>query len=778
MTKPALLLPRVAARRGCLALLLFLAGCQELQGPVWSPDGTQVAYTMYTPPLAPGGRVETSVYLVDPDDETAPAILLCPDAAFPRWVPDGPSLYFLGHRDAEGFYTSILMHRPGGRMLGEGMLAEIIRDPREHFVGFQLSADGTAGLLCSAKDAKPGAAQTIALYNVRDKNRVSLAQLGEVYSPALAPNGRIVAYAQKSTTPGGKPFVAVLELDRTPLQPKIVFPTEDENEPAATTYIIHAFPDSDRFLFYAPLGKDVFTVRRDGSRLQRHNLPPNYTAPLMVTIADDGKTATFTVAKPGQGGLQYEVLEFSFARDTSSRLDAGGNEWLGGHALDPRILRRGGAPNWAWLSPAGLALGAPNKARYYPQTAEEHVAACTLYLRQRQPDKALAAALKARQLKPPPEDLGALGRAEAQAYLARGEASRAAETYERAFLLYPVSRDGLPLVFPPQSGVPARFDPGAALKEMDAFVAAAPASKLLGALRQAFAARTVGQSQVAQESYRVALQNAPAEELVGGVKFQMALVALEDNQPALAGENWEGAARCAGFPQADYAAGLSAMAYKLDGKPASVERADRVLRLGLELNTSLRPDLERLPRELQGRVYMQKRTEAEDSKSADQTLRAWVQVTEYHLPQAFLRPARMLDAEGRTVERRLGAVRVVISEVQVAGLPGGTHTLARVPFAISRPKFAPASQLIAFLAQGEVFPLPDAFCEVYAVNLAGNILYGSTPALSTGRLAARQVINDFTWSGPHRLEITGNEVDAWGNQSPFRKSVPLAGRIE
>jgi hypothetical protein len=137
------------ARRPLLAacglLVLAFSGCQEIQGPVWSPDGTCVAYTSYVRTGLPGARMETNVYLVDPDDENGEAVLLARHAAFPRWVPEGPQgpqLYLLGHRNAEGFYTSLLVHRK----LGEGALQIVLQDPNLKLVGFQLSAAIGGGL--------------------------------------------------------------------------------------------------------------------------------------------------------------------------------------------------------------------------------------------------------------------------------------------------------------------------------------------------------------------------------------------------------------------------------------------------------------------------------------------------------------------------------------------------------------------------------------------------------------------------------------------------------
>jgi hypothetical protein len=165
-------------------LLLVLAGCQEIQGPVWSPDGSYLAYTVYTRPTEPGGRLDTSVYLLDPEDETAKPILLGRDAAYPRWAPEGTTVYFLAHRDKDGFYTALVAYHANLRA-GAGALETVLQDPGLRLTGFQLSVDGVTGLLNTAKEVRPGAPQTVEFWNARERKRTSLAQLGEVYSPAL-----------------------------------------------------------------------------------------------------------------------------------------------------------------------------------------------------------------------------------------------------------------------------------------------------------------------------------------------------------------------------------------------------------------------------------------------------------------------------------------------------------------------------------------------------------------------------------------------------------------
>ena len=773
------MLHRVRARFPAFAVvaaLLLLSGCRELHGPVWSPDGQFIAYTTYS--RVPGlgaGHLETCVYLVDPDDDSSEAHLLARDAGFPHWVSDGPTLYYLAKRDKQGFYHAISMHRPGGRRPGEGMHESVLEVPGLRLVDFQLSADGSRGLLGSAQEARPGMPQTIEFWNARDKQRTPMPQLGEIYAPALAPNGRILAYAKRP--PNEKPYVVILELDRPKLEEKAVFPTPEQDEPSASSYVIYPFPDNDRFLFYAPGGRRVWVVRRDGRGLKSYTLPPEQSSPLMVRLSEDSKHATLTLASPAEGRLCYSVYNLEFERGVFKRLDGDAPELLGGHVLDPRSIRLGATERWAWLSSAGLAMGVPGKARYYPQTSEQHIAASGLYLQQGESAKALSAALKAREVKPPPEDPGALDRAEAHAYLKANEGVRASESFQRSVLLFPIGPSGLRFIFPATLGVLQQTgpDPSVAVREMDAFTAAAPEDRLLAHLREALLARAKGDSASALRAYREAERLSPSVELTGGLKFQQALAAFEGGDVVAAGEHWESAARCNGFPQAEYAAGLSAIAFALDGRPASDERANASLQLGLSFKTALAEELQKLPSELRGKRFRQVRS-SDQVRSADRSMGVWVEVTEYVIPQAFLRPTRVCGLDRNYAERRISAMYATLSALQIAGLPEGTQKLLQIPRPISQPQFSPSGEAIAFLAQGAVFPLPDAYCEAYVVDLRGVILAGDPLALRSGRLSGRAVLSAFSWASPQELRISGTQVDVFGGETPMQKAVTLPSR--
>src|SRR6185436_13920612 len=113
--------------------------------------------------------------------------------------------------------------------------------------------------------------------------------------------------------------------------------------------------------------------------------------------------------------------ELQFTRDGFTLLEGGASDLVGGHSGDPKTLRRNASARWAWLCPAGLAVGVAGKARFFSKTAEQYLAASRYNLQQSEPAKAVSAVLKAREVQPPPRDPGALDRAEAKAFLAAGQ---------------------------------------------------------------------------------------------------------------------------------------------------------------------------------------------------------------------------------------------------------------------------------------------------------------------------------------------------------------------
>lgn len=739
-----------------LALLsVVLTGCNELRGPVWSPDGRRVLFTTYLPVAA--GGFDTSLYLLEADEEAAQPHLVAKGASFPFWKSDSTTAFFAGDRDAQGFYTKVFKYT-----VGPDPAQPVITNIR--LSGLQFSSDGSVALLAMGREARIGGACTLELWTLNDNKRTQLTQLGEVFSPALTENGRAVAYTQKAAD--SLPLLLVCDLNGD--QPRAVFPTEDNNEPGATSYCIHAFPDNDRFLFYAPGGGNVWTIKRDGTNIKKFPLPEGRSSPLMISIAEDGSSATVTLALGSAESLQFEVHKLDFNAKRFTRIDGPSPELLGGHALDPRAVRRKGPARYAWFSSSGMSLGEPGKARYFPTSARQCVAACDVFLSQNDPEKAVATILKARDYPPPIEDPGMIDRAEARAYLAAKKFERAADAFERASLLFPIGPEGLQLIYPQNLSLPrpAAGDLAARVKEMEGLIRQLPDNRLLPLLKQALEARIQGKQKQALEVYKQAIPICPDEARVGGVRFLEAMTLFEFGDLPQAAERWESAARSADFPQAHIAAALASVAFSLDGRPEVVQRAAGPLALAPVKASAWSQELGQLSTHMRG-VAFRERTEHTEFKSGDGAVSAWIERGVSFVPFASLKPVRTLERDGKYTLRRVGVKRVFNTAIGI-----GAEAVFRIPQAITQPKFSLNNKMLAFTVSGEVFPLPDTYCDLFIIDTQGKIIFGNASAAATGQVRGRRILRELEW-GENQLTIKGSEVDMFGGETAFTHSLPI-----
>lgn len=737
-------------------LLLAVTGCSEFRGPVWSPDGQRVFFTTYT--SGDKGAFDTSLYLLEADDETAQPHLIAKGAAFPFWKNDSATAYFASDRDAQGFYTKVTKYTVGPEP-GVPVLTNV------RLTGLQFSSDGSVALLVQGRDTRAGGASTLEIWNLADNKRTPLTQLGEVNSPALTENGKAVAYTQKAADT--LPLLLVCDLNGDP--PRAIFPTEENNEPGATTYCIHAFPDNDRFLFYAPGGANIWTIRRDGTNIKKYPLPEGRSSPIMVAIAEDGATATLTLAQGAAESLLYEVHKLDFNAKRFTRIEGGSTELMGGHALDPRAIRRKGPPRYAWFSAAGMSIGEPGKARYYPTSARQCIAASEIFVAQNDPDKAVQAILKARDYPPPVDDPGAIDRAESRAYAAAKKFDRTADAFERASLLFPVGPEGLQFIFPANTSLPrpSPTELAARLKEMDGLMKQLPANRLIPLLKQALEARIQGKQKQALEIYGRAATVPPDEARVGGIRFLEAMTLFEFGDLPQAGERWESAARSADFPQAHIAAALSAIAFTLDGRMEVAARAPVALQLPVVKNSSWAQEISQLNLHIKGAV-LRDRLERKDVASADGTVKAWMEITPSSIPFASLKPIRVQERDGKYSLRRIGVKRLYASTIGI-----GADAVFRIPQAVTAPVISENNKLLAFTVSGEIFPLSDTYCDLYIIDTQGKILFGNAAAAVTGQVRGRRILRKLSWTDG-QLNIEGSEVDYFGAEKAFTHTLPIA----
>jgi tetratricopeptide (TPR) repeat protein len=231
----------------------------------------------------------------------------------------------------------------------------------------------------------------------------------------------------------------------------------------------------------------------------------------------------------------------------------------------------------------------------------------------------------------------------------------AAKSFERAALLYPVGTGShaLRFLFPANSGLPrpSPAEIAAAIKEMDQLIAVTPNNRMIPLLKQGLEARAKGDYTVAIEMYRLAAQICPDEASTAGVHFLEAMCFAESSDLVHAGEKWEFAARCADFPQNQYAAGLSACAFVLDGHADSIARSSTVLQLSAAKNGPLTTELQQLSSSLSGKTWRVHSISKENS-TPDDAVKTWVEIDAYYIPYS-LRDHRPIDRARQETRRVL-----------------------------------------------------------------------------------------------------------------------------
>jgi len=464
----------------------------------------------------------------------------------------------------------------------------------------------------------------------------------------------------------------------------------------------------------------------------------------------------------------FQAYHADFQAKRFSHLNGDAPRLVGGQASDPHATHRGAGatPRLAWLSAGGLALGQPDHARYFPLSADECIAASGFQIKQNDVGFALQNALKAHELAPPPADPGDLDRADARAYQAAKQFDRASESLGRSMVLYPLSSRGLQFLFPTESGLPrpAPAELTATLKELDTLTAASPNDRLLALLRLGLESRSKGDYGTAAEAYKQAEQICPDEASVGGICFLEAMCAMESGDLVHAAEKWQAAARTNDFSQAQYALGLSAIAYTLDGHADSINKAGAVLQLPIAKKEPMASELNQLLSSISGKLWRN------HSINRDAGSESWVEVDLYNLPFASLAPVRTLDKDGKYSQRRVGIRPTTVSSVGVAG---AQQPIFRIPCAITVPVIAPDKLHLAFAAAGEVFPLPPTFCDLFVLEMNGKMVVGTPSVLFTGNLVARSTVKSVTWADAGSVTISGSKVDVFGGETDYSRQVPV-----
>jgi hypothetical protein len=280
-------------------------------------------------------------------------------------------------------------------------------------------------------------------------------------------------------------------------------------------------------------------------------------------------------------------------------------------------------------------------------------------------------------------------------------------------------------------------------------------------------ARLKGDSRAAMEAYRKAFDLCPDKARAGGVRFLQGVCGIEEGNPYLAAESFESAAKIDDFPQADLAAGLSVLAYQLHGKADSLAKAAAVLQLPVARKSPFAQEINLLAVMAKGKSFREHGL-SKESASADGATRVWSEYDAYWIPFASTKLFTMAGADGKFIQRHIGLKNFTSSALWTSQSPAAIFRLARP---ITPPKLSPSGSAIAFTVQGEVFPVADNYCELFAVDLKGAVLIGNAPAAASGKTKGRQIISDFSWANDSEVKLSGVEVDIFGGQKPFEKTV-------
>lgn len=757
----------------CLAVfcLLLLSGCQEFQGPVWSPDGQTVAFTLYAraaenPANAGvGPSFSTSVYTVGADDDPLSAKLLADGAAFPNFTPD-EMLYCLGERSAEGFYTKLLRWK----------LAHLDEKPEVavqnlRATALQMSMDrGPVFMIFSGRNAQPGAPGKVELWHADSNKRTDLGALGTINGPALSYNSRLLCYG---TRPADGHAVLMLSVLDSKDPPQAIFPTNEAPEPNVSSFVVHAFPESERFLFYGPGASFIWMTQGKPAAMKFSKIvpPQGLATPVMARIAADGRSCAFTFARITTGKIAYESHDYDFNRAVWNKIEADSAVMIGGTSFDPKA-KKTAASRRAWLSQAGLAVGEPNKPLVAPITANQFAAAASQMLKAGDNEKALEFATKSQDVKPPPDDPEAATNVLIRAYLATKNAERACDAYEQSVLLAPVGPSGLHFLFPNNSALPQQQPEWIAgeLHRMDELIAASRDNRMIPVLKEAFLARLKGDQRKAVELYQRAYDLCPDKARTGGTKFFQGMCELEQGNAYQAGEFFDSAAHNDDFPQADYAAGLAALSFMLHGRTETTAKANQVLALPSVQKSPLAAEFGQLSGMVKNR-QVKEHGSTKETVSADGAARAWAEFDTYWLPFAATKPVAAESPDGKLVARHVTLKRFAASTIWTNK---SNTAVFKIAAPVTQPQLSPSGNLLAFTASGDVFPLPDNFCELFVLNLDGAVHLGNTANAVTGKTKGRQIISKFAWETDSSVKIQGVEVDVFGGQRTLDKSVAIA----
>jgi Tol biopolymer transport system component len=260
--------------------------------PVWSPDGTRLAFV--SRPSLEDWR-HTTIEIVNADGTGLVDLSL----TIPRrldwsslrlnsavWSRDGSLLAFTAYEeDADGSFLFVSS--------ADGTDARLVASDIDRWVEPAWSSDGR--LLYSVPDSE--GARTVHSVSMEDGASSEVAELGPVYDPEFSPDGRLVAWLASSPD-GGSVVLGITDPStQSTFRVDLPFPMPETIANPPLYYILGWSPTGDRLALEA-----------------RYQIPPSRFSPWMYSylfVVDARGAQTGAIIQIAYGGLGWSGIAWS-----------------------------------------------------------------------------------------------------------------------------------------------------------------------------------------------------------------------------------------------------------------------------------------------------------------------------------------------------------------------------------------------------------------------------------------------------------------------------------
>lgn len=699
--------------------LALACGCgpdPRISPPAWNAAGDRAAFVRY----AESG--EPALYLLDPGGQDEPRLVA---RSVERFAFAGNRLYFLRPAAAAaaadapkaGLYGVDLLRREPGE-------PQLMLEPPEGAAFETLGAAPRGLLYLGRREEDPAKSAILEFDPANEQQRVVSPRESGCFWPAVAPRGSELAWLAAGR--GG----AAVEVFRRPLP---------AGEPALLARLPRARPDTaalawgpagDKLLvWYVEGGADEDGQPRlallepaRGEKGLRHLELPRPEAPVLAAaLAPDGARAFVTVlTRDRNERLGTESFDLDLAAGKARPLGAAAGRLLGARGYAPDGKR------WLEFTPAGLALfeaGDKEPRGAWPLDGEERSAVGRRWLAAGQSDRALAVAQAGLDRPGPEDDRQALQLLKSEALAAAGaKPAEVSGALMEGLLRFPVAGAG-----PADAEIAERLEKLADEQ---------PENRLLAALAAAWKLRAEKRPAEAAAAFQSAATLSADRAWSAGLRFRAAESWLAAGRGVKAGELFRKASDVEEFPQADWAAGLAALAYAVGGhEQLAVENAQR----GRDLfgKGLLGAELVELHRALAAGACRPR--VAGQARAPEGTTGAAVRAEAWPMLAAHCSFARSRPAAGAAA--RLALVRGDRWRLVLAGGGRGAERvlLDRLSLPVASLSFSPDGKMFAFLA-GE-----EGRRSLYAADAAGQPVLGDWKKLQAGELDPVTAAADCRW---------------------------------